>query len=71
VWFDDGRVEEVSGDGGKRFGLGEAEKPREEMEGQEQPEQLEVSARAVVVWRREWAVWRREKGRERLGGSMY
>lgn len=47
VWFDDGRVE-TEGRAGRGDEDGGLDRAREE-----------VSARAVVVWRREWAEWRK------------
>jgi methylase of polypeptide subunit release factors len=46
TWYDDGRVEVWGRD--KSFGLDAAEGD-------------DASARAVVIWRREWAVWRRQR----------
>ena len=67
VWYDDGRVE-VCG-GGKMVGLGEEEEKEGGGQGEEE-EREQVSARVVVVWRREWAVWRRT-GRGGSTSSKY
>jgi methylase of polypeptide subunit release factors len=48
TWYDDGRVEVWGRE--RSFGLDAAEEDN-------------TSARAVVIWRREWAVWRRERPR--------
>ena len=56
LWDDDGTV--WNWDGGDGKGLGEGSERSERSEGDEE----RASVRAVVVWRREWAEWRKGHG---------
>jgi methylase of polypeptide subunit release factors len=63
IWFDDGKTEACAGQDTNRLEVdGKSTTMNYEpgkVSGQSDSDQTEVSARAVVIWRREWAEWRR------------